>query len=162
MGEIFPANASSMANTFAFVLSNLFGLAANSTALKLNNECGLYCVFIIPAGAVVVSMILAGIFMPETHGMSLDKIREIYGKKRDDEEHLGDQLEQEEDPYYLTLRSQMQIDLKKAIKQRTSVYAWPAVGGAQAVFELPNDTKDAETSGKAPKTWQKKANKVIF
>ena len=162
MGEIFPTNASTMANTYAFILSNFCGFIAVHTGLVLNDKCGLHCVFFIPAGAIVASIILALIFMPETHGKSLDEIREIYGKKRDDEEKLGDQLEEEKDPYYFSLRSQMQKDLQKAIKQRTSVYAWPTVGGAQAVFELPNDTKDTETSEKGLKTWKKKANKVIF
>ena len=162
MGEIFPPNASSMANTFAFILSNIFGLIAVQTALVINKNFGLYCVFIIPAGAIVASMILAGIFMPETHGMSMAEIKKIYGKTRDDEDKLSDEPEQEEDPYYLPLRSQLQIDLRKAIKQRTSVYAWPTVGGAQAVFELPNNNKHATSSEKDLKTSQKNWVKVIF
>ena len=148
MGEIFPPYASSMANTFAFILSNLFGLVALQTALVINDNFGLHSVFFIPAGAIVASMILAGKFMPETHGLSMDEIRQIYGKKLDEEDKDRDHLEEEALPYYHELRSQMQIELMKTIKQRQSVYAWPSVGGAQAVFDLPDETEHAENSEK--------------
>ena len=148
MGEIFPPYASSMANCFAFILSNLFGFIAVQTALLINDNFGLHSVFFIPVVAIVASMILAGIFMPETHGMSMDEIRQIYRKKHDEEDKEIDELEQEALPYYHELRSEMQIELMKAINQRKTVYAWPTVGGAQSVLELSDDTGNGGNSKK--------------
>merc|ERR1712136_17533 len=85
MGELFPPNASSISNTFVFILSNIFGLIAVQTALLINDTHGLQYVFFIPAGAIVLSILLAGFFMPETHGLSLDEIRQIYIKQGHEE-----------------------------------------------------------------------------
>ena len=130
MGELFPPNASSIANTFAFIFSNVFGFVAVQTALMINDTHGLQYVFFIPAGAIVLSIVLAAIFMPETHGLSMDEIRQIYKKEEDDEEPV---VEEEDIPYYQSLRGELNLELMRAIKQRRSVYPWPSVGGAQIV-----------------------------
>ena len=114
MGELFPPNASTLANTTVFILSNILGFIAIQTALVINETHGLLYVFIMPAGAVAGSIIIAAIFMPETQGLSLDEIRKIYGK--------SDVKPEEKLPYYHQLRSDLVVDLKKKIKQRQSVY----------------------------------------
>ena len=114
MGELFPPNASTMANTFVFILSNILGFIAIQTALAINETHGLLYVFVMPAGAVAASIVIAAIFMPETQGLSLDEIRKIYGK--------CDVQPEEKMPYYHRLRSGLQVELKKKIKQRQSVY----------------------------------------
>ena len=114
MGELFPPNASTMANTFVFILSNILGFIAIQTALAISETHGLLYVFVMPAGAVAASILIAGIFMPETQGLSLDEIRKIYGK--------SDVQLEEKVPYYHRLRSGLQVELKKKIKQRQSVY----------------------------------------
>ena len=114
MGELFPPNASTIANTFVFILSNILGFIAIQTALAISETHGLLYVFVMPAGAVAASILIAGIFMPETQGLSLDEIRKIYGK--------SDVQLEEKVPYYHRLRSGLQVELKKKIKQRQSVY----------------------------------------
>ena len=42
----------------------------------------------------------------------------------------------------------MQIELMKAIRQRQTVYAWPSVGGAQAVFDSPDEIEYRANSQK--------------
>ena len=122
MGELFPPNASSISNTFAFIFSNIFGLIAVQTALLINDTHGLQYVFFIPVGAIVLSILLAGFFMPETHGLSMEEIRKIYIKEGDEEPVI----EEEKDvPYYMSLRGQLNAELMRAIKQRNSVYPWP-------------------------------------
>ena len=136
MGELFPPNASSMANTCVFILSNIFGFVAVNTALVINDTYGLQYVFFIPAGAVVASMLVAGIFMPETYGMSLDEIRNIYSKKLDEIPEKLDEVP-EKLPYYHELRSKLTLESTRMMKQRQSVYAWPAEC-AQGIVQLPD------------------------
>ena len=93
-------------------LSSFF--IAIQTALVINETHGLLYVFVMPAGAVAGSIIIAAIFMPETQGLSLDEIRKIYGKS-------AVKLE-EKVPYYHRLRSVLQVELKKKSKQRQSSY----------------------------------------
>ena len=76
--------------------------------LVINETHGLLYVFVMPAGAVAASTIIAAIFMPETQGLSLDEIRKIYGK--------SDVKLDEKVPYYHQLRSDLVVDLKKKIK----------------------------------------------
>ena len=114
MGELFPPNASTLANTTVLILSNILGFIAIQTALVINETHGLLYVFVMPAVAVAASTIIAAIFMPETQGLSLDEIRKIYGK--------SDVKLEEKVPYYHELRSDLVVDLKKKLKQRQSVY----------------------------------------
>ena len=53
-------------------------MAAINTALLICEKHGLQYFFIIPAVVIFMSAIFAAIFMPETHGLSLKAIGEIY------------------------------------------------------------------------------------
>ena len=53
-------------------------MAAIKTALLICEKHGLQYLFIIPAVAILISAIYAAFFMPETHGLSLRDIGEIY------------------------------------------------------------------------------------
>ena len=151
MGELFPPDASSISNTFVFILSNIFGLIAVQTALLINDTHGLQYVFFIPAGAIVLSILLAGFFMPETHGLSLDEIRQIYIKQGYEEPIMA---EEKDIPYYQSLRGESNLALTRAIKQRNSVYPWPSVGGALSTVTVNemNPAMKAELEKKLPRT----------
>ena len=53
-------------------------MAAIKTALLICEKHGLQYLFVIPAAAISISAIFAALFMPETHGLSLKAIGEIY------------------------------------------------------------------------------------
>ena len=150
MGELFPPNASSISNTFAFIFSNIFGLVAVQTALMINDTHGLQYVFFIPAGAIILSIFLAGFFMPETHGLSMDEIRQIYTKEGKEEPMIP---EDKDVPYYQSLRGELNLELTRAIKQRNSVYPWPSVGGAMSTVtvQMSPITEDKQDN-KLPRT----------
>ena len=50
------------------------------TALLIRDELGLQYLFVIPAMAILSSLVFAAMFMPETHGLSLKEIGAIYSK----------------------------------------------------------------------------------
>ena len=81
MGELFPSNISNVGNTIVFVIVNSVGLSTVYTALLIKEKYGLQYVFVIPAISILLSLIWAAIFMPETHGLSLKQIRTIYSSK---------------------------------------------------------------------------------
>ena len=114
MGELFPPNASVLGNTFVFIVSNSCAIIAIRTALAINENHGLEYVFLIPTGAVAASVIIAGIFMPETKGLSANEIRDIYGRSSVEIEVKV--------PYYHRLSSELAIESRKDIKRRQSVY----------------------------------------
>ena len=60
---------------------NSIELTAVRTALLIRDNHGLQYLFVIPAVAILASAIYAAIFMPETHGLSLQEIGEIYAKE---------------------------------------------------------------------------------
>ena len=60
---------------------NSIELTAVRTALLIRDNHGLQYLFVIPAVAILASAIYAAIFMPETHGLSLQEIGEIYSKE---------------------------------------------------------------------------------
>ena len=96
--------------------------------------------YFIPAGAILTSILIAAIYLPETHGLSIDEIREIYKKRQNSsklEQGVNESLQEddEEMPYYYGLRSDLNRELLTAIKQRQSVYVWP-LGGAQGIVQL--------------------------
>ena len=172
MGELFPTNASSIANTGVFILSNLGSVIAAQTALSINEAYGLPYVFFIPASAVIGNIILAAIFLPETYGLTMEEIGQIYGGKIDKpkEEIPKDETpkdeapkdetpvevkmptieieeeEEEEVPYYHKLRSEMNMELMNAIKRRKSVFAWPSVGGALQVDSTRQSIRLSESN----------------
>jgi hypothetical protein len=53
-------------------------MAAIKTALLICEKHGLQYLFVISAGAIFTSGMFAAFFMPETHGLSLKAIGEIY------------------------------------------------------------------------------------
>ena len=55
-------------------------MTAVKTALLIRDNHGLQYLFVIPAVAILASAIYAGLFMPETHGLSLNEIGSIYTK----------------------------------------------------------------------------------
>ena len=67
-----------------FVMVNSIELTVVRTALLIRDNHGLQYLFVIPAAAILASAIYAAIFMPETHGLSLKEIGEIYSKERVD------------------------------------------------------------------------------
>ena len=167
MGELFPANASSIANTGVFVISNLGGIVALQSALVIDKQHGLPYVFFMPAAAIVGNIVIAFLFMPETFGLTIEEVREIYGEKAKDtsekveEKQQDEQVSQvsptvamdkvpvddEEDdklPYYHTLRSQVNMELMRALKQRKSVFAWPSVGGGALQVQTIRDSTNPQ------------------
>ena len=164
MGEIFPANASSIANTGVFIISNLGGIVALQSALVIDRQHGLPYVFFMPAAAIVGNIVIAFFFMPETFGLTIEEVREIYGEKAKDakekveEKQQDDQvpptipidtapIDDEEDdklPYYHTLRSQVNMELMRALKQRKSVFAWPSVGGGALQVQTIRDSANPQ------------------
>merc|ERR1712212_762476 len=129
MGEIFPANASSIANTGVFIISNLGGIVTLRTALVIDKQYGLQYVFYMPAAAIVVNIVIAFFFMPETFGLTIEEVREIYGATIPIDKVPIDDEEDDEVPYYHSLRSQESMELMLALQQRKSVFGWPSVGG---------------------------------
>ena len=61
-----------------FVLVNTLELAAVKTALLVCEQLGLQYMFLIPAMAISASAVFAERFMPETHGLKLEEIRNIF------------------------------------------------------------------------------------
>ena len=59
---------------------NSIEMTAVKTALLIRDQHGLQYLFLIPAGAILFSALFAAVFMPETHGLSLKEIREIYSE----------------------------------------------------------------------------------
>ena len=114
MGELFPPKASVLGNTFVFIVSNSCAIIAIHTAFAINESHGLQYVFLMPVGAVTVSIVIAGLFMPETKGMSANEIRDIYGRSSAEIEANV--------PYYHRLSSELALESKKDIKRRQSVY----------------------------------------
>merc|ERR1711963_544596 len=126
-------------------------IALQSALVIRNNEkLGLPYVFFVPAAAIVGNIIIAFFFMPETFGLTIEEVREIYGPNgekveepkevsKEEVSHAPtitvDDVEEEDEklPYYHHLRSQMNMELMSAIKQRKSVFAWPSAGGALQV-----------------------------
>ena len=53
-------------------------MIAVKTALLIRDEHGLQYLFVIPAVAILASLIFAAMFMPKTHGLSLKEIGAIY------------------------------------------------------------------------------------
>merc|ERR1712150_62656 len=161
-----------MGNTGVFILSNLGSVIAAQTALSINEAYGLPYVFFIPASAVIGNIILAAIFLPETYGLTMEEIGQIYGGKIDKpkEEIPKDETpkdeapkdetpvevkmptieieeeEEEEVPYYHKLRSEMNMELMNAIKRRKSVFAWPSVGGALQVDSTRQSIRLSESN----------------
>ena len=165
MGELFPPNASSIANTGVFIISNLGSIVALQTALVIDKQHGLPYVFFMPAAAIVGNIIIAFFFMPETFGLTIEEVREIYGEKVEDtaekveEKEQDDQVlptiqidqvpiddeeDEEELPYYHTLRSQVNIELMCALKQRKSVFAWPSAGGGALQVQTIQDSSSPQ------------------
>ena len=103
-----------MGNTFVFIVSNSFAIIAIQTAFAIKEKHGLEYVFLIPTGAVAASIVIAGMFMPETKGLSPDGIREIYG--------ISSVEIQVNVPYYHRLSSEIALKSRKKIKRRQSVY----------------------------------------
>merc|ERR1712136_420842 len=94
-------------------------------------------------------------------GLAIEEVREIYGEKVEDtaekveEKEQDDQVpptiqidqvpiddeeDEEELPYYHTLRSQVNMELMRAIKQRKSVFAWPSAGGGALQVQTIQDS----------------------
>ena len=61
-----------------FVLVNTLELAAVKTALLVCEQLGLQYMFLIPAMAISASAVFAERFMPETHGLKLEEIRNLF------------------------------------------------------------------------------------
>lgn len=160
MGELFPPNASSIANTGVFIISNFGSIIALQSALVIRNseKLGLPYVFFVPAAAIVGNIIIAFFFMPETFGLTIEEVREIYGPKgekveepkevgKEEVSHVPtitvDDVEEEDEklPYYHHLRSQMNMELMRVIKQRKSVFAWPSAGGALQIQTIRDSTQ---------------------
>ena len=59
-------------------------MAAIKTALLTCEKHGLQYLFIMPVVAILISAIYAAFFMPETHGLSLGDIGEIYANVQDE------------------------------------------------------------------------------
>ena len=57
---------------------NTLEMTAVKTALLIRDDHGLQYLFVIPFVAILFSGIYAAIFMPETYGLSLKEIGEIY------------------------------------------------------------------------------------
>ena len=55
-----------------------------------------------------------------------------------------DDEEDDELPYYHTLRSQVNMELMRALKQRKSVFAWPSVGGGALQVQTIRDSATPE------------------
>ena len=144
MGEIFPANASSIANTGVFIISNLGGIVTLRTALVIDKQYGLQYVFYMPAAAIVVNIVIAFFFMPETFGLTIEEVREIYGATIPIDEVPIDDEEDDEVPYYHSLRSQESMELMLALQQRKSVFAWPSVGGGALQVQTIRDSANPQ------------------
>ena len=61
---------------------NSVGTASLKTVLRIKENCGIQYVFMIPAIAILSSAIIAAIFMPETHGLTLKEIGELYSTEQ--------------------------------------------------------------------------------
>ena len=127
MGELFPPKASVLGNTFVFIVSNSCAIIAIHTAFAINESHGLQYVFLMPVGAVTASIVIAGLFMPETKGMSANEIRDIYGRSSAEIEAKV--------PYYHRLRNKRALVRRKLMKQRQSVYV-VSPEASQGIFEL--------------------------
>ena len=57
---------------------NTLEMTAVKTALLIRDDHGLQYLFVIPFVAILFSGIYAAIFMPETYGLSLKEIGDIY------------------------------------------------------------------------------------
>ena len=57
---------------------NTLEMTAVKTALLIRDDHGLQYLFVIPFVAILLSGIYAAIFMPETYGLSLKEIGDIY------------------------------------------------------------------------------------
>ena len=60
------------------MLVNTVSLVSMKTVETINDNCGVQYVFVIPVIAIFLSGIFDAIFMPETYGLNLIKIRELY------------------------------------------------------------------------------------
>ena len=92
MGEFFSPAFSSTANIWIFVIINTLELAAVKTALLIKEHHGLQYLFLIPAIAITASAIFAERFMPETHGLTLEEIRNIYSENCEQDEQQNKQF----------------------------------------------------------------------